>query len=253
VRLRQLAPEVWVGISPVWQTTHTICGARGALIIDGPVRDAELEALAAWARPAALIATHADWNHLLAPLAFPAAHLLAGRATIDRCRADRRAIAAELAAWDTGHQDAPRLVPDWGAAAALEAPGTVASPVGPMTVVATPGHTPDGIALLLTEPGILVAGDYLSPREIALLETDTAVAEYLASLDRLEALVAKARCVVPGHGWPVSAARARTLLHEDRRYVEALGRGERPRLPRGASDPAQQRAHRANLRAASGR
>jgi len=250
VRLRQLAPEVWVGTSAVWQTTHTICGAGGALIIDGPVRDVELAALAAGARPAALIATHADWDHLLAPLAFPTARRMAGRATIDRCNADRRAIAGELATWDAAHRGVPRILPDWGAAAPLEAPGTAGSPVGPMTVIATPGHTSDGIAILLAEPGILIAGDYLSPCEIALVETDAACGAYLASLDRLEALLAKARCVVPGHGWPVNAARARAILTDDRRYVEALVRGERPRLPRGAADPAQQRAHRANLYAA---
>ena len=252
MRLIRIAPEVWVGVSAAWQTTHTICGAGGALIIDGPVLPDEVTALAAGAHPRALIATHADWDHLLAPLAFPRADRRAGRATIERLRAHRDAIDAELATWDSARGVRPRTLPDWTGARVLAAPGVVDSPVGPITVVPTPGHTPDGIAILLSGPGVLVAGDYLSPREIPALDPAAGCAEYLASLDRLEALVARARCVVPGHGWPLGAARVRAVLAEDRRYVAALADGQAP-PPRAAADPAQQSQHRANRAAARGR
>ena len=36
-------------------------------------------------------------------------------------------------------------------------------------------------------------------------------------------MIRRARCVVPGHGWPLAAARAQTILAEDRRYVDGLG------------------------------
>jgi glyoxylase-like metal-dependent hydrolase (beta-lactamase superfamily II) len=252
VRLLRIAPEVWVGISAAWQTTHTICGAGGALVIDGPVLPVEVAALAADARPEALIATHADWDHLLAPLAFPRAHRMAGRATIDRLRADRGAIDGALAAWDAARGEARRALPDWTAAEALTAPGRIDSPIGPIAVAATPGHASDGIAMLLTEPGILIAGDYLSPREIPALDAGAGCAEYLASITRLAALLARARWVVPGHGWPLGAARARMILAEDRRYIEALADGQAPRAPRAAADPAQQFQHRANRDAARG-
>jgi len=246
----RIAPEVWVGISPAWQTTHTICGVGGALVIDGPVLPDELASLSADARPTALIATHADWDHLLAPLAFPQARRMAGRSTIDRLRRDRGAIGGALAAWDAARDATPRTLPDWTAADALEAPGVIDSPVGPIAIAATPGHTPDGIALLLTDPGVLVAGDYLSPREIPALDAPAGCAAYLASITRLEALLGRARCVVPGHGWPIGAARARTILAEDRRYLEALADGTTPPPPRAAADPAQQHQHRANRAAA---
>ncbi len=253
MRLVRIAPEVWVGVSTAWQTTHTICGSGGALVIDGPVLPDEVAALAAGARPRALIATHADWDHLLAPLAFPRADRRAGRTTIQRLRSDRDAIDAGLASWDADRGIPRRALPDWTGAQVLAAPGIVDSPVGPITIAATPGHTPDGIAILLSEPGVLVAGDYLSPREIPALDPAAGCAEYLASLDRLEALLTRARCVVPGHGWPLDAARARAILADDRRYVAALAAGHAPTPPRAAADPAQQSQHRANRVAARGR
>jgi len=250
MRVRRIAPGVWTGISGVWQTTYTICGPGGALVIDGPVLPAELSALAMHARPQVLIATHGDWDHLLAPLAFPDADRRAGQATIDRLGADGHAIAQELAAWDRARALPPRQLPDWRHAALLDAPAVLGSPIGPVQIAPTPGHTRDGIAVLLTGPGILVTGDYVSPCEIPSLSTDTRCQEYLDSLDRLERLLRGAHAVVPGHGWPVEAARARVILAEDRRYVDAVASGRAPRLPRHAADPTQQAQHRANLAAA---
>lgn len=252
MRLRRIAPEVWVGISGAWQTTHTVGGPHGALVIDGPVRPAEIAALAARARADMLIATHGDWDHLLAPLAFPWARRLTGRATIRRIQQDAGTIAGELAAWDALQRVPARGLPDWAAAEALDAPGEFASAAGPMVLAPTPGHTADGIAVLLLDQEVLVAGDYLSPCEIPSLNSDAGRAAYLASLERLEAMIRRARCVVPGHGWPLAAARAQTILAEDRRYVDGLGGAIPPRVPRHAADPAQQAQHRANL-AACGR
>jgi glyoxylase-like metal-dependent hydrolase (beta-lactamase superfamily II) len=252
MHLRQLAPEVWVGISAAWQTTHTICGRGGALVIDGPVLPGEVAALATHARPDVLIATHADWDHLLAPLAFPNADRRAGRATIARLGGDHDQIAEELAAWDRAHGGRPRGLPDWRLATQLDAPAVCGSPVGPLQIFPTSGHTHDGIAVFLSGPEILIAGDYLSPCEIPSLGPGAACADYLASLGRLEYMMHQARCVVPGHGWPIDAVRARTVLAEDRRYLEALADGAAPPLPRHAAAAPQQAQHRANLIVARG-
>lgn len=252
MRLLPVAPDVWVGVSRAWQTAVTVCGPNRQLIIDGPVLPDELAWLAGAARPAALIATHADWDHLLAPLAFPAAARRAGAATIERLRSRSAQIGREQAAWDATHGVAPRGLPDWTEAETLGAPGGIDSPVGPIAITATPGHTADGIALLLMAPRVLVAGDYVSPREVPALDAQDGCADYLASLDRLASLMARARVVIPGHGWPLDAARARTILDEDRRYVTALAAGHTPALPRAAADPVQQAQHRANLAAALG-
>ncbi len=253
MHLRRIASEIWVGISPVWQTTHTICGSDHALVIDSPVTPCELAALRSRVAATDLIATHADWDHLLAPLAFPHATRFAHATTIQRLGRDHAAIAGELATWDASHRLRPRIMPDWCDAQTIFAPTTITSPVGPIEISPTPGHTRDGIALLATDDGVLVVGDYLSPCEIPSVSADAGWDDYLASLDQLDRLIARARCVVPGHGWPLDRARARTILTEDRNYIIGLAHGTRPHAPRHRADVSQQAQHRANLVAVRGR
>jgi glyoxylase-like metal-dependent hydrolase (beta-lactamase superfamily II) len=240
---------VWVGISSAWQTTLTVYGTRAPIMVDGPVTPDDVIATTT-VDATHLIATHADWDHLLAPLACPDARRLAGAATRARLRVDGAAVAGELDAWDRRHGIPPRRLPDWTDARVLAAPGRVDLPGGGVETAATPGHTADGIAVLLTTPAVLVVGDYLSPCEIPSWEPGGA-AEYLAALDTLDRLAARAEWVVPGHGWPLGAARARALITEDRRYVEELMRtGDAP-LPRHRGDADQRRQHLRN-RAAAG-
>lgn len=242
-----------MGISRVWQTTHTICGADGALVIDGPVTRAEQLALASHCAAAQLITTHADWDHLLAPLAFPDATRIADAATIGRLESDHTVVADALAAWDASHAFPARRLPDWRGAQPISAPTTISSPIGRIEVSPTPGHTRDGIALLLIEQEVLVLGDYLSPCEIPSVASDAQLDTYLASLERLEDLLTRSRCVIPGHGWPLGAARARTILSEDRHYVISLNAGRPAPVPRHRADGLQQAQHRGNLTAARAR
>jgi len=80
---------------------------------------------------------------------------------------------------------------------------------GGFEVVATAGHTPGHVALLLADSGILFAGDALSGRntltgrvgpQVAPAATNTSTEQAFASLDRLEGL--EADTVVFGHGDP---------------------------------------------------
>ena len=94
---------------------------------------------------------------------------------------------------------------------------------------------------------VLVCGDYLSPIEIPTPEAS--IDAYLATLARLEPLVAAAEFVVPGHGSPLERPAARALLREDRAYLEALrvGRARPGALPAGRRDAEQRRLHAANV------
>lgn len=250
MRLHRIASEVWVLTSRAWRTTCTVAGPGGRIVIDGPVAPDDVTILAAAARPTDLIATHADWDHLLAPLAFPDARRHAGTATIARVRGGAGDLAHELATWDRTHGVAARRMPDWTTAAALVADGPVPTGAGPIQIIPAPGHTPDGLAILLGRSGVLVAGDYLSPIEIPAVDPGVGIPTYLATLTRLEAALRQAAIVVPGHGWPLGAARARAILEADRAYLEALACEGDAQLPRSAGDPDQQRQHIANRAAA---
>ena len=87
-------------------------------------------------------------------------------------------------------------------------------------------------------------GDYLSPVEVPMLSEGGSRDAYIATLRRLEPLVAAASYVVPGHGEVLDATRAAAIVREDVDYLAKLPDGELPIARRGA---AQRAIHAANV------
>ena len=99
---------------------------------------------------------------------------------------------------------------------------------------------------------MLVCGDYLSPVEIPWISPDGSVGAYLATLERLRALVDRAETIVPGHGRPLDRAAALRLLEEDATYLRALiDDGAEAPLPAGRRTATQRRIHAENVERAS--
>jgi glyoxylase-like metal-dependent hydrolase (beta-lactamase superfamily II) len=71
-------------------------------------------------------------------------------------------------------------------------------------ILATPGHTPDSIALLDRENGLLFSGDTFYPAEIYLYRPETDLDAYERSMQRLAGLAAQVRLVLPSHNVPVA-------------------------------------------------
>ncbi|MGH2883221.1 MAG: MBL fold metallo-hydrolase [Solirubrobacteraceae bacterium] len=110
------------------------------------------------------------------------------------------------------------------------------------------GHTGDGTAYFIPWLRTLVCGDYLSPVEIPWLSPGGSVDAYLATLERLRALVERAETIVPGHGRPQPRAEALRLLEEDTAYLRALETdGVDASLPAGRRTHAQRRIHAENV------
>ncbi len=247
-----LHADVLVLTSRVWQTTCTTvrCGDE-AFVIDSPVYPDELDALPVLLDQAGfgfsgLLVTHGDWDHLLGRLAFPGASLGVGETTAARLRAEPAATQRELREFDERHY-VERLAPlSLGQVEALPVPGYCGLGDGELELHPADGHTVDGMAVWVPWARVLVCGDYLSPVEIPVVEGS--VDGYLATLARLEGLVARADWVVPGHGEPLDPGRAAAILREDRAYVEGLRDDPRgvalPLVRRGGE---QRRLHAANL------
>ncbi len=256
MRVLALHRDVIVFISRVWQTTCTAVRAgEESFVIDSPVFPDELEALPSVLEQAGfpvsgLLVTHADWDHLLARLAFPTAALGCGASTAARLAAEPGAAQRELRRFDEEHyveRARPLRLP---APQALPVPGRLG--LGDeleLELQAADGHTADGTAFLMPWTGVLVCGDYLSPVEIPVLSPNGSIDAYAATLARLSELLERAETIVPGHGAPVPRADATRLLSEDRAYLEALRAvgGEAP-LPEGRRGPAQRQIHAENVR-----
>jgi glyoxylase-like metal-dependent hydrolase (beta-lactamase superfamily II) len=253
VRAVGLHADVIVTVSRAFQTTCTLVRSGGeAFCIDSPVFPDELEILPAIAEQAGfgvvgLLATHADWDHLLGRYAFPEAPLGCAETTAARLVSRPGEAQRELRAFDEEmyvERPAPLSLPG---AQSLPVPGHCG--IGEQEVELQPadGHTGDGMAIWIPWARVLVAGDYLSPVEIPSVSPGGSAAGYLATLARLEPLVEQAEHVVPGHGTPIDAARAAAILREDRAYVEALlERGKEAKLPLARRTGEQRRIHAEN-------
>ncbi len=245
--------DVIVVESRVWRTTATLVRSGGeGFVIDSPILPDELEMLPALLEQAGfpfsgLLATHGDWDHLLGRLAFPGAALGVAETTAARLRAHPGAAQRALRDFDERHyltRPAPLAL---GSVEPLPVPGYCALGELELELHPADGHTVDGMAIWMPWARVLVCGDYLSPVEIPTPEAS--IDGYLATLARLEPLVAQAAHVVAGHGGPLDGAAALALLREDRDYLEALrdGRGRSLALPSGRRDAEQRRLHAANL------
>jgi glyoxylase-like metal-dependent hydrolase (beta-lactamase superfamily II) len=255
VRAVGLHADVIVATSRVYQTTCTLVRSGGeAFCIDSPVLPDELEILPAMAGQAGftvvgLLATHADWDHLLGRYAFPEAPLGCSDTTAARLVNEPGAAQRELRDFDERfYVERPRPL-SLPSAQRLPVPGKVE--VGDLELELQPadGHTEDGMAVWIPWARVLVCGDYLSPVEIPMLHPNGSAAAYLATLKRLEPLVDEAERVVPGHGEPIDGTRAAAILREDRAYVEALlEQGEAAKLPLARRTAEQRRIHAENAR-----
>ncbi len=225
-------------------------------VIDSPVLPDELDALpsllqqARFPSPSGLLVTHADWDHLLGRLAFPGVALGAGESTAERLKGSPGEAQRDLRDFDEGlliERPQPLAL---GSVQALPVPGRCAVGDRELELYAAQGHTPDGMAVLIPWALVLVAGDYLSPIELPTLSHGGEVQAYLATLERLRALVTHAEHVVPGHGPLLGGEEALAILEEDAAYLQALAEhGAEAELPPGRRGRAQQRLHRENVAA----
>lgn len=73
-----------------------------------------------------------------------------------------------------------------------------------LEVIATPGHTPDAIALLDRANGLLFTGDSYYPGPIYLYRPETDLDAYDRSMTRLAALAPSLQLLLPSHNAPIA-------------------------------------------------
>lgn len=73
-----------------------------------------------------------------------------------------------------------------------------------LEIIATPGHTPDSIALLDERNGLLFTGDTFYPGPIYLYRPETDLDSYVASIKRLAELAPRLQLLLPAHNVPVA-------------------------------------------------
>lgn len=247
-------PDVLVITSRMWQTNAIALRAGDeAMLVDSPYFPDELEALpgllaGAGFEPNALLATHADFDHLLGRLAFPGLALGLGEPSVERLHREPGAAQRSLRDHDEQwyvQRPSPLAL---GQVQGLPVPGSIELGTEELELHPADGHTADGLALMARWCGVLCAGDYLSGVEIPMISPGGSLADYRATLARLVPLVEAADTIVPGHGAPNDRDTALRILDEDMDYLDTLERGEeRPALPKGRDSREQRSIHARNL------
>ncbi len=227
-----------------------------SFIVDSPILPDELELLpslleqAGFPPPSGLLATHADWDHLLGRLAFPQAPLGCAESSVARLQAEPGAAQRELRAFDEDLYLARARPLALGSVQALPVPGRCGIGELELELHAAEGHTRDGMAVWIPWARVLLAGDYLSNVEIPTLADGGTLEAYAHTLERLRPLVSLALHVVPGHGAVLEGERARAILDEDLSYLQQLrARAAAAELPAGRRSRRQRELHAANLAA----
>ncbi len=225
-----------------------------AFVIDSPVLPDELEALPAlleqarFPAPVGLLATHADWDHLLGRLAFPGLALGCAESSAHRLAQAPGEAQRALRDFDEDLGIDRRRPLALGAVQPLSVPGRLEIGGQELELHTARGHTTDGMAIVIPWAGVLVAGDYLSPLEIPQLNAGDLIEEYLETLERLRGLLGRVEQVVPGHGPCMRSEQAIAICEQDIAYLQELReRGTDARLPQERRSRSQRALHEQNL------
>ena len=252
MRAVALGRDAIVVTSSIWSTNAVaLRSGEEAVLIDSPYFPDELELLPrvleqAGFAPDGLLATHADFDHLLGRLAFPGMTLGCGETTAMRLREEPGAAQRELREADAEHYVERAAPLSLGHVQALPVPGKVELGEAEIELHPAEGHTADGTAYMARFAGVLACGDYLSDVELPMLSPGGSLDAYRATLARLAPLVEDAETVVPGHGSPHDRDRALRILDEDVDYLDALERGGGAKLPKGRDSKRQREIDAAN-------
>lgn len=258
--------DIEVLTSGIWQLSSVIVSHRSEVwVIDPAYFPRELESIGESARSKGrvtrVVFTHGHWDHVMGWRTFPDARVAASPRLVEAVlRNDAEATknlegAIEFdGRWYVDRGEPARWPPsiDAFAEGARDEVGGAA-----IRALSLPGHSRDGLALVIESEGALVVGDYLSPCEIPFVEDLEA---YRATLQRLIALVdARAfSSVIPGHGRRLDASAARAIAAADLDYLDTLAEAARRsdaraalaiELPRAADVPGMRAHHLENCAA----
>jgi glyoxylase-like metal-dependent hydrolase (beta-lactamase superfamily II) len=253
-KLNQVADGVWVRQSEwVWTNSIAVRGDDGLILVDPGIHGFELNELAddldrLGIPMVAGFSTHPHTDHLLWHSRFgdvPRYATAAGAKFAAETR-EQQLEGPEEDGWSEVPLELIALVTP------LPADG---GPV-PGEIIEHQAHAVGHAAILLTDRGVLLAGDMLSDILIPLFDPrqDGQLGAYETALDRLDEAASDVDVVVPGHGAVAEGPEVAARLAADRAYIDALRRGEEPVDARlGPHADWLSGPHRSNLEQARGR
>ena len=192
--------------------SYLIVGEQGALLFDTGMGISDIQKVTAelTKRPIIVLNSHTHNDHVGDNWQFSTIDGMDTDFTRNNARGSREDAQAEI----TPDQICGALPQGFNAKAYATRPWKITSythdgdrfDLGGRTleVIATPGHTPDAIALIDRANGLLFSGDTYYPAPIWLFRPETDLDAYAASIRRLAALAPQIKIVLGGHNIPVA-------------------------------------------------
>jgi hydroxyacylglutathione hydrolase len=218
------SPYIIRHASAMWETSSVLLIAGDeAVAVDPGISQDEIDRLTgdaerAGARIVAVLATHADWDHVAGIGSFPEAEAAMGpraAAKVERGEALTE-LRSEGAQFGLSWPGAPRCDRVLRTGRSEQ--------VGPFAVetMELAGHTDCGVGYRLRDPDVLLVGDHLSPIEYPFVYQSTSA--YRSTLAGLIDLLEHdpPALVIPGHGGPLDPGEARAIAISDLDYLHAL-------------------------------
>ncbi|MGY4691736.1 MBL fold metallo-hydrolase [Salibacterium sp. K-3] len=222
--------KVTVFQSALHQTTSTVVVTKDMILIVDPTwLPDEIEAIRQHvaARDAGqrkyLLFTHSDFDHILGWNAFPEAVTIASRGFT--AKSGKKDILQEIKDFDDHYYIERPYIVDYPRIDIIIDYDEQTVETGDTTVsfYLAPGHQADGVFAVVHEPGILIAGDYLSDVEFPFIHHNSEA--YERTIDKLEQVLNEKdiRLLIPGHGKSTTeAAEMRDRVGDSRWYIQAL-------------------------------
>ena len=241
--LTQVADGVLVHQSELLRNNAVVVhGRAGVLLVDPGTTGSEMACLANDIRELgqpveAGFSTHPDWDHVL----WHAELGEAPRYGTARCAAAMRDLRSNEGWKARVVEGLPPEIADeipldlFGLISGLPAETVQVPWDGPeVRIIEHPAHAQGHAALLIEEPGVLVAGDMLSDILMPFpdLEAADPIEDYLVGLRLLEGVADDVDVLIPGHGSVGGADQVRARIELDRAYVQALRDGHASDDPR---------------------
>ena len=218
--------------SSIWQTNSTILSHHGTcVVVDPGYFPREIDAIATHVRELgraeAVVFTHGHWDHVMGHTAFPDVPVWVNR-ELKAAIADDSAAAGGRSL-ERAHDFDSRWYIDRSDASGYRWPHDLRAlddgdrvELGGIATRALhlPGHSPDGLGLIVEQSGLFIVGDHLSPCEIPFVDD---VVAYRGTLTRLiDLLRTDVRDVIPGHGPRLTADEAIEIGRADLEYLDRL-------------------------------